>query len=305
MKVPNELKIGLAVVLAGVVFYLGTRFLRDLPIFGQDTLYHTELTNSNGLARGNIVAVNGVAVGSVTEVQLVSAGVRIHFSVSDDVPLTEGTTASSGGFGFVSSIQLNLSLGPSDAPVYPPGSLIPASEQSDILGDIVDRAPEMISRLDTLLAGSSTAVGAATELLTNPSGQMKQTLTSIQDLSDAFQSVLLSEQGSLQSVLEDIENLSNAVETFTEDSLGNVAHDIRGVVDQLSVNLDILESTTGELNTLIASINDGQGTLGKLATEDSLYIEMRGAANAIKDLAEDFEENPRKYLESLKLIDIF
>ena len=305
MKVPNELKIGLAVVLAGVVFYLGTRFLRDLPIFGQDALYHTELTNSNGLARGNIVAVNGVAVGSVTEVQLVSAGVRIHFSVSDDVPLTEGTTASSGGFGFVSSIQLNLSLGPSDAPVYPPGSLIPASEQSDILGDIVDRAPEMISRLDTLLAGSSTAVGAATELLTNPSGQMKQTLTSIQDLSDAFQSVLLSEQGSLQSVLEDIENLSNAVETFTEDSLGNVAHDIRGVVDQLSVNLDILKSTTGELNTLIASINDGQGTLGKLATEDSLYIEMRGAANAIKELAEDFEENPRKYLESLKLIDIF
>ena len=305
MKLRNEFKIGLAVVLAGALFYLGTRFLRDLPIFGQATIYHTELLDSNGLVPGNIVAVIGVGVGSVTEVQLTSTGVLVSFSVSDDVVLTEGTTASAGGFGFVSSVQLNLSLGPSGAPIYEPGSLIPASEQSDILGDLVDRTPLVLNRVDTLLAGSSVAVNAATELLTNPSGQMKQTLTSIQNLSDAFQSVLLAEQGSLQSVFKDIENLSNAVEAFTEDSLGSVTTDIKGVIDQLSVNLDMLQSTTNELNTLIASINDGQGTLGKLATDDSLYIEMKGAATALRRILEDFEEDPRKYMESLKLIDIF
>jgi len=305
VKVRNELKIGLAVVLAGLIFYLGTRFLRDLPIFGQATIYHTELINSNGLVSGNIVAVNGVGVGSITDVELTSSGVYISFSVNDDVILTEGTTASAGGFGFVSSVQLNLSLGPSDSPVHPPGSLIPAATHSDIISDIVDRTPLVLTRVDSLLAGSSTAIGAATDLLTDPESQMKRTFTSIQSSADAFQSVLLAEEASLRSVLKDIESLSDAVKTIAKDSLGTVTVEIKEVLDVLSTNLDLLQTTTNELNSLISSVNAGHGTLGKLVTDDSMYIEMRETTTALRQLIEDFEENPRKYLQHLRLIDVF
>ncbi|MYF64228.1 MAG: MCE family protein [Rhodothermaceae bacterium] len=204
MKINNELKIGLAVVLAGVVFYLGIRFLRDLPLFGQATVYHTELANSNGLVAGNAVVVNGVGIGSITEVRLTLTGAYITFSVEEDVALTEGTTASSGGFGFVSSVQLNLTLGPPDAPLIEPGSFIPASNQSDVLADLTDRAPAVLGRIDTVLTGSSQAISAARDLLTGPESQMQQTLASIRNSAGAFETVLLAEQGSLQAVLEDI-----------------------------------------------------------------------------------------------------
>ncbi|MXW13365.1 MAG: MCE family protein [Rhodothermaceae bacterium] len=305
VKLPIELKIGLTVVLAGIIFYTGIRFFKDLPIFGQAPIYHTELTNSNGLVPGNIVAVNGVGVGSITEVQLTLTGAYISFSVQDDVILTEGTIASAGGSGFMSTVQLDLSLGPPDAPAYEPGSLIPSSVQSDILADIANRTPSVLNRVDTVLAGSSQAISAATELLAGPEGQMQQTLTSIRSSAEAFHSVLLAEQGSLQSVLQGIEDLVNTAESFTEDSLGATAAELNAVIEQLSNNLDILETTTNELNTLISSINQGQGTLGKLATDDSLYFELQGATAALRRILETFEEDPRQYLEHLKLIDFF
>lgn len=305
MKLPNELKIGLTVVLAGIIFYVGIRFFRDLPIFGQASVYHTELMNSSGLVTGNIVAVNGVGVGSITEVQLTLTGAYISFSVQDDVTLTEGTTASAGGFGLVSSMQLNLSLGPPDAPVYAPGSLIPSAVQSDILTDLANRTPAVLSRVDTVLAGSSQAISAATALLAGPEGQMQQTLTSIRNSADALHAILMAEQGSLQSVLQGLEDLTDTAEAFTEDSLGTTTAKLKEVIAQLSGNLDVLESTTNELNTLLSSINQGKGTLGKLATDDSLYFELKGASAALRRILENFEEDPRQYLEHLKLIDFF
>ncbi|MXW83677.1 MAG: MCE family protein [Rhodothermaceae bacterium] len=305
MKINNELKIGLAVVLAGVVFYLGIRFLRDLPLFGQATVYHTELVNSNGLAAGNAVVVNGVGVGSITEVRLILTGAYITFSVEEDVALTEGTTASAGGFGFVSSVQLNLTLGPPDAPVYEPGSIIPASNQSDVLADLTDRAPAVLGRIDTVLTGSSQAISAARYLLTGPESQMQQTLASIRNSAGAFEAVLLAEQGSMQAVLKDIEQLAITLESFAGDSLGGAATALKEVLVRLSMNLDLLETTTVELNTLLASINSGQGTLGKLVTDDSLYVEAHAASAALRRILENFEENPNQYLRHLKLIDFF
>ena len=305
MKINNELKIGLAVVLAGVVFYLGIRFLRDLPLFGQATLYHTELSNSNGLVTGNAVIVNGVGVGSITEVHVTLTGAHITFSVEKEVTLTEGTTASAGGFGFVSSVQLNLTLGPPDAPVYEPGSFIPSSTQTDLLADLSDRAPAVLGRIDTVLTGSNQAISAARDLLTGPESQMQQTLASIRNSADAFEAVLLAEQGSLQAVLKDIEQLSGTLESFAGDSLGGAAAGLKEVLDRLSMNLDLLETTTYELNTLLTSINNGHGTLGKLVTDDSLYVEAHAASAALRRILENFEENPNQYLRHLKLIDFF
>ncbi len=305
MIIRNEIKIGLAVIIAAIVFYVGTRYFRDFPIWGQADIYYTELLNSNGLVVGNVVTVNGVAVGSVTEIKLTSTGVHIAFSINDDVVLTHGTTTSSGGFGFVSSVQLNILLGPSDATIYPPGSLIPASTQTDILSDLADRTPIVLNRVDTLLAGSNTAITAATDLLTNPQGQMNQTLSSIQTSADALQSILMAEQGSLQAVLHDIQRLSHVLETVAQDSLSTMTTDVKQVLGQLSENLDQLQSTTTELNSLISSINDGQGTLGKLVHDDSLYTELLGATSTLRAILEDFETNPRKYLQHLKLIEVF
>jgi phospholipid/cholesterol/gamma-HCH transport system substrate-binding protein len=40
----------------------------------------------------------------------------------------------------------------------------------------------------------------------------------------------------------------------------------------------------------------GEGTLGKLARDDSLYLNMNRAAESIAALVDDIRANPRKYI---------
>lgn len=292
-------------ILAGILFYLGTRYFRDLPILARAHTYYTELVNANGLVAGNVVSINGVGVGSVSDVQLTRSGAQVAFSVSEDVIITQGSTASVGGFGFISSTQLDIVLGPADAPPHAPGDIIPAADQVNLVGEFSERAPDMLSRADTVLADTRETLSAAENLLSHPESGLLQAIASVKGSADALRTLLMAEQGSVTAVLADIQMLSNTVATLTRDSLAGTVDGINVILNRMERNLGSLETTTTELNDFLTMINSGQGTLGKLVTEDSLYIELHGTASALRRILENFEEDPRQYLRHLKLVEIF
>jgi len=51
-----------------------------------------------------------------------------------------------------------------------------------------------------------------------------------------------------------------------------------------------------QLNSLLSGINEGQGTLGKFAKDDSLYVYLQRSANDLDRLLVDLRENPKRYV---------
>jgi phospholipid/cholesterol/gamma-HCH transport system substrate-binding protein len=51
-----------------------------------------------------------------------------------------------------------------------------------------------------------------------------------------------------------------------------------------------------ELNTLLAGINKGQGTLGKMAKNDSLYNNLNKSSADLDRLLKDLRLNPERYI---------
>ena len=76
------------------------------------------------------------------------------------------------------------------------------------------------------------------------------------------------------------------VEGFT-DSLKR--SDIPALVDHLS-------ATLAELDTTINQINSGDGTLGKLLSDDRLYDSLVTASSNLAALLEDVKANPGRYV---------
>jgi phospholipid/cholesterol/gamma-HCH transport system substrate-binding protein len=64
---------------------------------------------------------------------------------------------------------------------------------------------------------------------------------------------------------------------------------------QLERLLKDLSGTSNELKGAMAKINSGQGTLGKLVTEDSLYNNLEAASRELDLLLEDLRLNPNRY----------
>jgi phospholipid/cholesterol/gamma-HCH transport system substrate-binding protein len=57
-----------------------------------------------------------------------------------------------------------------------------------------------------------------------------------------------------------------------------------------------LSGTLAQVNSLVSNINEGHGTLGKLATDDAMYTNLNKLLMASTDLVTTIRSDPKKYL---------
>ncbi|HEX7072364.1 MAG TPA: MlaD family protein, partial [Rhodothermales bacterium] len=81
MKHSREIKVGAALIVAAILFFIGIRFFEDVPVFRGTYELYTEFDNAQGLTPGNAVRVQGVAVGAVESVEIdeQTRRVRVRF----------------------------------------------------------------------------------------------------------------------------------------------------------------------------------------------------------------------------------
>jgi phospholipid/cholesterol/gamma-HCH transport system substrate-binding protein len=60
--------------------------------------------------------------------------------------------------------------------------------------------------------------------------------------------------------------------------------------------MDNLSETSNNLNALLLGIQRGEGTLGKLLKDDSLYNNLTKTAEDLDKLFVDLRENPKRYV---------
>jgi phospholipid/cholesterol/gamma-HCH transport system substrate-binding protein len=62
-----------------------------------------------------------------------------------------------------------------------------------------------------------------------------------------------------------------------------------------------LRSTAERLDTLLAGVNRGQGTLGKLATDSGFYYDIRDLSHSMRELLDELKKHPGKVPVTIKL----
>ena len=65
---------------------------------------------------------------------------------------------------------------------------------------------------------------------------------------------------------------------------------------QISNSIEKLENTLNSVNGILASVDNGEGSLGKLLKDDKLYDNLEGAALQMEQLLQDMKLNPKRYV---------
>ena len=146
---------------------------------------------------------------------------------------------------------------------------------------------------------------AANTLLEEPESDLRGALRDLGTAAGELSSFLESESTNLSAAITDVRTLAQSLTALAQDSLSHTIDDINVAVDQLQGTLTALEEASVSLDVFLEKINRGEGTLGKLATDDTLYHEVTDAAAALRRILEDLEQDPRKYLGEIRLVDIF
>jgi phospholipid/cholesterol/gamma-HCH transport system substrate-binding protein len=91
-----------------------------------------------------------------------------------------------------------------------------------------------------------------------------------------------------------------------DSTLGNPAlARTLGRADTLTGNLAMmtaqLTTTSAMLDSVLAGMNSGRGTLGKFATDSGLYTDVRELSQSMKRLLDELQKHPGKVPVTVKL----
>ncbi len=285
----KEVKIGIYAIVIILAAWAGIRFLSGADIFGRNRTYTAHYEQVNGLQEAAAVVLRGVKIGQVTDIEINTekGGVDVRMSVDShyDIPVNSQAMMFSAGLMGGKSIEI-------------------------VLGD----AAEMLKNGDTIEGGSTPdmfeAMGSelgdikvrVTALLDN----LNNTVTGVDSLIDDNAKNITAAISNLQKIMADLER-SNIVANVDGicASLNNTMPKIEGMVTDLqSVTASLRENESGkklatavaEVNALLAKLNSGNGTVGKLVADEKLYTQLAEASQNLSALLADLKENPSRYI---------
>ncbi len=305
MKFSKELKAGVIALLAIVGFVLLFQFMKGRSLFTTDNIFYAKYDNVEGLAQSSAVSINGLKVGQVDKIiPQTSKDGKINFivkiTVDDKFEFSKNSTLEIFEPGLMSGKEMRVNLvygGPTAKDgdtlkgAFKLGTLGSLSSQ---VGPVKDQLQTVLYRVDSLMANANQVVNAQNReeiraLLAN----LNKTVGALQTTAGSVNSLVGHNDPKLQKVLD---NAAVTMESgkVTLDKYGNLAESID--TKKLNATIANLDATVGKLNQVIAGIDNGQGSLGKLMKDEQLYNNLNSASTNLNALIEDMKANPKRYI---------
>lgn len=159
----------------------------------------------------------------------------------------------------------------------------------------------MISSIDTVL----TAVGNVFNYRTRNNliesvESLRRTMYHIQSTTQSIDTLMGSERDRLGSIFRNVESITNNLEQNNEE-LSRIISNAALISDtiakfNLSSTLANLESSIKNLTDATDKINKGEGTIGQLVNNKSLYDDLQSSSHQLDLLLEDIRLNPKRYV---------
>ena len=109
-------------------------------------------------------------------------------------------------------------------------------------------------------------------------------------------------------ILANADSLMAGLETaMGEDgeALTSLMGQMETTLATLNEDLERFQATNEQIDTLLRKLNEGEGTLGMLINDPSMYYRMDSTLNGLNALIADFQNNPGRYLKEMKIVDLF
>lgn len=309
MKISNELKVALTILAAIVLGFVGYRVMSDLPLFRQSKVIHSYFERTDGLTPGNYIYINGVKVGSVKKMELMngdSVAVTMSFDLGIEIPKNSVAYLESSGLLDEKAIivergdaKQNLEYGDYIKGEYRGGMMETLKQEGEQLSEDVS---ESFEKLNRFLAKLNTTLSDENK------GKIDTVLQNLKTTSDQISNLFEQKQADIESSINHAKQFLANVDTLSERNKARVDSVLLGLdnsLNELEKLSKDLNKTNSELNEILIKINNGEGSLGKMLNDPSLYNNLESLTSEMNSLVKNINEDPRKYLKHMRLIEVF
>jgi phospholipid/cholesterol/gamma-HCH transport system substrate-binding protein len=288
-----EIKVGLTVVVAMIILIAGLLWIKGYRFGHRFYTVQILFSDIGTLERGDPVLVTGVNRGKVTGVELYHGKVLVTINLGNDVILKKDAEFSVKNIGLMGERFVDVRPGRADSlldlftPVagyYDTG--IP--EVMGLLGRMVDETRSLVQAVRATIASDGTLSGFA------------ETIENTRQLTGELKETVAENRRAISQAAHDVSGAARAMRDFVDSNEEQITQAV-GRFDTASVALTRfttrLDTLATSMHALMDRLENGEGTLGLMLTDDDLYNELKTAAQDLDVLISDIRANPKKYVQ--------
>lgn len=287
-KTRDDVLVGLVITLGIVLAIVGSLWLARGGLTKGYPLY-AKFTWGSGLKNGAPVWVSGADVGYVAGVKFMPDGnLIVELRVTSEQPIPRGSEATVVANGIFGDAAVN----------FTPIAVAERYSQGDtvVSGPVAPGMAAIIGKADSITTSVNKLLGALNSELVDAGGiqDLRKTLAGTNQLVGQINSVVAEQSKQLTLTMETIRRTASVLDSAKIDSTISNFHLASANVNDLTKTLD---STTRAINGLLAGLERGEGTAGKVLKDEAAYNDVRDLLAKIDGILADLQKNPRKYLK--------
>ena len=295
----KEFKTGIVAVIIIALFVWGYNFLKGEDLFEANSRhFFVEYKDVNGLNNSSLVTINGLKVGKVNNITFNSnpdkKGVLlVELTINTNLEFSKNSVA---------KIYSSSLMGGQNIAIIPKynnvialsGDYLQGEIELDIFSSVENKLDPIQSELKQVLFKTNSFLTKINEILDEKSSEsLKNSILGFEKTISGFDNTL----ASVNSILE--ENKNNVQTTILKakkisNDFSKVSNDLANA--NLGETIKQLQTTLTTVNVLMSNIQKGNGTLGKLITDDKIYTNLTKASKELEELLREVKLNPKRFV---------
>ncbi|MBK9192162.1 MAG: MCE family protein [Crocinitomicaceae bacterium] len=314
MVVSKEYKTGILVLIGGILFFIGINYLKTTFSFGDKREFYALFDNANGLEAENEVQLNGIKVGEVLEVGLHPLDpklVLVKFSFEKDeieIPKTSRAWLISDLLGTKSiDIQIDYS-DTASAEFYKNGDTLNARHEITLeeelnkqIGPLKEKTEKLIGSIETIIVNVKSFWDTSGAYTFDESVyHAREAIGTYQQLAQNLTKIIAADSYLITHITNHVNDVKDSVMN-RKTNFDQIANEITSINTDISstgllteiANLEIIMS---DMNALLVSVQQGQGTMGEFVYTPEFKDAVAESKIAADNLINELTANPSKFI---------
>ncbi len=299
MNIYKETKIGIIAIIIIAFFIWGYSFLKGKNLLSTADTYYAVYENIDGLEEASPVYISGFKIGIVESLKLHPKKkdlIVVRFSLEEKVDIPVNTKAIIYPASLIAGKAIKLELS-NNKELHSNNDTLIGILEKDLVSSLSDELIPVKNKIEDLVESIDAILIVFDE---KRKENIQNSLQNIDDITSELNYMLDSDKSKINKILSNVESITSNLRNHNEQ-ISNILENFSSIsdsLDQANIKSTIVNAnkTLAEFSEISQKINRGEGTVGMLINNDSLYNNLNNLAADLDSLIVDLNENPKKYV---------
>ncbi len=296
MKITREIKTAILAIASILLFIWGYSFLKGKDLLADYTTLYVEYDNVEGLGKSAAVTLNGLSIGKVNGIKFSdnTGKLMVELQIKSDFPISKSSVATIYDPGLIGGKQIMIVPNLNDKEIAKSGSRLMGNIKPGLTDLVGEKLAPLQAKLDKVLLNADQLISGINNVLDKKGQQdlkkslaeLSETMVQFHKASESMNGLIDNNKSNITGIVSDFHktstNLAKMSDSLNKADLGKTVKD--------------LQATLQKVDHMLADMNAGKGTAGKMLKDEALYNNLSQTSKELELLLQDVRLNPTRYV---------